>query len=90
MNILAMAARGVARGAEEGSGMKKPDSTVVPFKREARPDEYWVCACTRRSRGRLTHIKSNHPSVLKCKRCGVTKAQHDRLDFEMKARGVRS
>ena len=43
-------------------------------------DDWWPCACVKRdAEGRMSHIKGNHPSVNKCRRCGCTKEQHDRL-----------
>lgn len=48
--------------------------------------EYWICACVKRRKGTMTHIKGNHPSVLKCRKCGTTKADSDRIGMEIKER----
>ena len=47
-------------------------------------DGYWVCACVKRKKGVMTHIKGNHPRVKVCRRCGVTKAQSEEV-----SRGVK-
>lgn len=46
-------------------------------------DAYWVCACVKRRKGLMTHIKGHHPSVKKCRRCGCTKEQHDKIAAEV-------
>jgi len=46
-------------------------------------DDYWICACVRRKGGRLTHIKGNHPSVKKCRKCGCTKDESEREQREL-------
>ncbi len=44
-----------------------------------RTEDWWPCVCMKRKGGKLTHIKLNDPSVLKCKKCGTTKAEIDKL-----------
>ena len=37
--------------------------------------EGWPCACVKRNRqGFLSHIKINHVSVTRCRKCGATQA----------------
>jgi hypothetical protein len=46
-----------------------PDAIQFP---QAEHPLYWICACVKRRRGVMTHIKSNHPDVKKCRACGCT------------------
>jgi len=40
------------------------------------PSDYWVCACVKRdAAGNLTAIKSNHPSIKRCRRCKTKKPE---------------
>ena len=52
-------------------------------------DDYWPCACVKRPRGALvsTHIKMNHKSVSRCRKCGATRADAERFSAEFKAKG---
>lgn len=59
---------------------------TLPFITNPEP-EYWVCACVKRNRkGVMTAIRTNHPDVKRCSKCGCTKERHDQLDMEMKMR----
>jgi len=58
-----------------------------PNKSEGVPVDYWPCACVKRDRKRhMTHIKAHHPSVQKCRVCGCTKEQHDKIAAETRPR----
>lgn len=48
------------------------------------PDRYWPCACVKRRKGMMTHIKVQHPSVAKCRVCGVTREDSERAAGEVK------
>ena len=56
--------------------MTEPDALARPVNII---EGYWICACFKRRKGRMTHIKANHPRVKVCRRCGVTKAESDRI-----------
>jgi hypothetical protein len=52
------------------------------------PIEYWVCACVKRTRrGVLTHLKCHAPTVDRCRVCGITKAQTERVDAVLQREG---
>lgn len=51
--------------------------------RQKRIEKMWVCACVKRDRkGVMTHLKAHDRSVKKCRKCGSTLEQHDRLTSE--------
>ncbi len=37
--------------------------------------DYWACACVRRRKGKLTQIKTNHPDLKRCTKCGCDKPE---------------
>lgn len=58
---------------------------VVPIVKPENQENYWVCACVKRDRkGRMTHIKENHRSVAKCRRCGCTRDESDAVQRQVK------
>jgi hypothetical protein len=48
-----------------------PPMSVEEVPLDDRPG-YWPCACVKRDRRtkQLTHIRTNHPTVRKCPKCG--------------------
>lgn len=59
--------------------MKKPAKLV--------PQGYWVCACVRRDkRGNMTAIKMNPPMSKRCRACGTTKLDADRIAAQVDAK----
>jgi hypothetical protein len=49
-------------------------------------DEYWICGCVKRNAaGEPTHIKHIHRSIARCKKCGATRSNHDKIAAQMKA-----
>jgi hypothetical protein len=51
-------------------------------------EDYWPCACVKRDRaGNMTHIKLNHNSVPKCRKCKATRANAERFKREHEACG---
>lgn len=44
--------------------------------------KFWPCACVKRRKGVMTHIRLNSPELAKCKACGCKRVDVERLRKE--------
>ncbi len=60
---------------EQGPGKIIP----MPTTEDVIHKDDWPCACVKRNRrGLMTHIKLNHPTLRRCRKCGCTREQSEK------------
>lgn len=59
---------------------------MVAFEPVDRSD-WWPCACVKRKKGVMTHIKMHPPKRKKCRVCGCTQAAARKIEAEEAGRG---